>query len=74
MKVWKIGFRRRRLVGRSGFQNMGVASWHIGILTLLDSLYIWAGLSLVALEPGGWVAYMETHPYCIQAYVSSTQH
>jgi hypothetical protein len=28
----------------------------------LDSLYIWAGLSLFTLESGGHTAYIETHP------------
>ena len=30
--------------------------------TPLDPLYIWAGLFLFALEFGGWLAYMDTHP------------
>ena len=30
--------------------------------TPLNSLYIWAGLSLFTLEYGGRAAYMETHP------------
>jgi hypothetical protein len=30
--------------------------------TPLDSLYIWAGVSLFTLESGGRVAYIKTHP------------
>ena len=54
--------RRRRLVGGSGFEKMGVASWHIRTLSRPNPTYIWAGLSLFTLEYGGQVVYMETHP------------
>jgi hypothetical protein len=32
--------------------------------TTLNSLYIWAGLSLFTLKSGGRAAYMETHLKC----------
>ena len=64
LKVLKTMFRRRRrslsrrrlLVSWSGFEEMGVASWHIWTMSHQNSLYIQACLYLHILEYGGWVS------------------